>query len=105
MCVMTSFIGLTTLAYANHHEAGESNAHEKCAGMAEGSFSISGLDANKDGSISKAEYLSGDPSNTEKVFKHIDANSDGSLNQTEQADVEAVYKAIHQPSKPKNTSI
>lgn len=103
--VITCAVGISQLAYANHHEEGKSMDSGKCEGMSHGSFSISGLDANKDGDISKAEYLDGDQSNSEKVFKHIDANSDGKLDQSEQAEIEAVYKAIHQDYKAKNTSI
>jgi EF hand len=105
LCVIACSIGLSQLAYANHHEEGKSKDGEKCEGMSHGSFSISGLDANKDGSISKSEYLEGDKSNKEKTFKHIDANSDGILDQSEQAEIEAVYKAIHQDYKSKNISI
>ncbi|OYY95712.1 MAG: hypothetical protein B7Y32_07650 [Methylophilales bacterium 16-45-7] len=73
--------------------------------MSHGSFSISGLDKNKDGNITKAEYLNGDKNNTEKVFKHIDVNNDGALDAAEQADVESVYKAIHEEYKSKKTNI
>ena len=103
--VLTCSIGLSQLAYANHHEEGKSMDGAKCEGMSHGNFSISGLDVNKDGDITKSEYLDADKSNSEKVFKHIDANGDGKLDQSEQADIEAVYKAIHQDYKAKNTSI
>lgn len=98
-------IALSQLTYANHHEAGESTHEKKCEGMAHGDFSISGLDANKDGNISKEEYLTGDKSNSEKTFKHIDANSDGNLDQAEQKEIEAAYKDIHKKYKDKNTKI
>jgi hypothetical protein len=104
-CVMACCIGLTPLSFANHHEEGKSIDSEKCEGMSNGNFSISGLDANKDGSITKSEYLEGNKSNNEKTFKHIDANGDGKLDQTEQSEIEAVYKAIHQDYKTKNISI
>lgn len=104
-CVIACFVGLSQLAYANHHEEGKAMDSEKCEGMSHGNFSISALDANKDGSISKSEYLEGDKTNNEKTFKHIDANSDGKLDQSEQAEIEAVYKAIHQDYKSKNISI
>ena len=108
--VIACSVGLAPVAYANHHKEGKAMDGEKCEGMSHGSFSISGLDANKDGSISQAEYLAGDKSNNEKTFKHIDANSDGKLDQAEQVEIEAVYKAIHQDpkaqgSKTKNISI
>ena len=96
---------LSQAAYANHHEAGESANDKKCEGMSNASFSISGLDANKDGIITKDEYLTGEQSNSEKTFKHIDANGDGQLDQAEQKEIEAVYKDIHQKYKSKNTNI
>lgn len=73
----------------------------KCEGMSNSNFSISSLDVNKDGIISRAEYLDGNKSNNEKTFKH----SDGKLDRAEQTDIEAVYKAIHQDVKSKNISI
>ncbi len=93
------------LAFADHHETGDSAHEKKCEGMSNGSFSISGLDANKDGIITKEEYLTGDKSNSEKTFKHIDANGDGQLDQAEQKDIEAAYKDIHNKYKVKDTNI
>ena len=98
-------ISVSQMAYANHHESGEDKHGEKCAGMAHGNFSISGLDANKDGAITKEEYLAGDKNNTEKTFKHIDANTDGKLDTAEQKDIEAVYKDIHEKHKAKTTTM
>ncbi len=92
------------VAYAGHQE--EDTAHEKkCEGMLQGDFSISGLDANKDGVITKEEYLAGNPRNSEKIFNHLDANGDGKLDLEEQKQIEAVYKAIHQQYKAKTKSI
>ena len=105
LCVIACSLGLSQMAFANHHEEGKAKDGAKCEGMAHGNFSISGLDANKDGAISQAEYSDGDKTNNEKTFKHIDANRDGKLDQAEQAEIEAVYKAIHQDPKAKNISI
>lgn len=106
--LLISFIMLVCgshMAYAGHQEAGDSAHEKKCEGMSQSNFSISGLDANKDGVITKEEYLAGDPRNTEKTFKHLDANGDGKLDIEEQKEIEAVYKAIHQLYKAKTTSI
>lgn len=95
---------LSHAAYANHHEESKSMDPSKCEGMTHGNFSISALDANKDGAITKSEYLD-NKSNSEKTFKHIDANGDGKLDQAEQTDIEAVYKIMHQAIEPKSTSM
>lgn len=97
--------GGSQLVFANHHEAGDAKHGHNCEGMAHGDFSISGLDANKDGVITKEEYMAGDARNTEKLFKHMDANSDGKLDLNEQKEIEAVYKDIHEKAMPKKTNI
>lgn len=73
--------------------------------MSNSNFSIYSFDVNKDGTISKSEYLDGNKSNNAKTFKHIDANGDGKLDQAEQTEIETVYKAFHQDIKSKNISI
>ena len=98
-------IGLSQSASADHHNESKSMDAAKCEGMSNSNFSISSLDVNKDGIITRVEYLDGNKSNNEKTFKHIDANSDGKLDRAEQTDIEAVYKAIHQYVKSKNISI
>lgn len=103
--VIAFSICLSQLANANHHNESKSMDAAKCEGMNNSDFSISSLDVNKDGIISKSEYLNGNKSNNEKTFKHIDANGDGKLDQAEQAEIEVVYKAIHQEVKSKNISI
>lgn len=103
--VVFSVVGSSQFAYANHHEAGDAAHGHNCAGMAHGDFSISGLDTNKDGVITKEEYAAGDARNTEKLFKHMDGNSDGQLDLAEQKEIEAVYKDIHQKAMPKKTNI
>ena len=96
---------LSTLSYANHHESGDAAHAGKCDDMSKTSFSIGHFDSDKDGNISLQEYLAGDASNTEKTYQHLDSNSDGMLDMQEQREIEAVYKAIHDQYKAKNTSI
>lgn len=98
-------ISFFQLTYADSHETAKPTASVKCEGLANTDFSLSYLDANKDGMITKEEYLAGDKSNTEKTFKHIDANDDGKLDAAEQKDIQAVYKSIHDKYNAKNTSI
>jgi len=98
-------ICLSQAANANHHNESRSMDAAKCEGMSNSNFSISSLDVNKDGIISKSEYLDGNKSNNEKTFKHIDANSDGKLYQAEQTEIDSVYKAFHQDTQSKNISI
>ncbi len=101
LVVLLSVFGIAQLAFANHHEGGDAENGHKCEDMAHGDFSISGLDANKDGVITKKEYVAGGKANTEKLFKHLDANSDGKLDAAEQKEIEAVYKDMHEKAMPK----
>ncbi len=87
----------TTLAYAQHDD--------QSLNMVPDVFSIVHYDNNHDGNISLQEYLAGDPSNTERVYRHLDANSDGVLDQQEQTEVEAVYQLMHQQTQTKAKSI
>jgi len=98
-------IGASHFAYANHHEAADAKHGEKCESMANADFSISSLDTDKNNVITIQEYLAGNASNTEKIFKHIDANSDGVLDLEEQKEIEAVYKKIHEDLIPKTTKM
>lgn len=89
------------IAYANHHEAGE----DACEGADKAAFCAANLDVNKDGVITRQEYLDGDKNNTEKTFNHLDANNDGVLDLSEQYEIEAVYKKIHDEYKAKTKTI
>lgn len=103
-CMIVGCVALSPMVYANHHEE-QATSHDKCEGMSDTGYSISGLDANQDGDITQAEYLAGDASNSAKIFSHIDANKDGKLDAAEQTEIEAVYKALHQAHKAKKTNI
>ena len=102
---LLAFIGASNFAYANHHEASDTQHGEKCAGMSNADFGISGLDADKNTKITLQEYLSGDKNNNEKTFKHVDAIGDGVLDIAQQKDIEAVYKAIHLKLMSKPTTM
>jgi len=73
--------------------------------MMDGDFSISYLDTDKEGVITKQEYLPGGANNSEKIFNHIDANNDGLLDLAEQKEVESIYSAIYEKHKAKTTTI
>ena len=89
-------LGLSFTALANHSDSHKSDADSGCADKNNPDFSISSYDTNKDGVVTKQEYLNANKRNTEKLFAHLDANQDGKLDQTEQAEIEAVYKLIHE---------
>lgn len=98
-------ISLSALSQATQQGAADAAHGDKCQDMSHASFGIGHYDSDKDGSISLQEYLAADAVNTEKTYKHLDANSDGKLDAQEQQEIEAVYKAIHDQYKAKNTSL
>ena len=85
------------IAMADHHEG--------CKNMDKADFSMKGLDTDKDGNISKDEYVAAGQADAEKNFKHIDANGDGKLDAAEQKDVEEVLKNMHSTHKSPTTSL
>jgi hypothetical protein len=90
LLIAATLLLCTNLALANHHEAGEG-----CKNMEKMDFSMKNMDADKDGIITKEEYVKSAQGDVEKDFKHIDANNDGKLDANEQKDVEEVLKAMH----------
>jgi hypothetical protein len=84
-------LGLTQLAYANHHEGadGKSCEHKK-HGMMDS-------DTNKDGAISKDEFMSGHQARADKMFAKMDANKDDKIDQAERDAMKAKWKE-HQQS-------
>jgi EF hand len=90
LLIAATLLLCTSLAQANHHEGGEG-----CKNMEKMDFSMKSMDADKDGIVSKDEYVKSAQGDTDKDFKHIDANSDGKLDAKEQKDVEEVLKTMH----------
>lgn len=102
--MFTSFISVNA-AFAKSGSADNDQHDENALDLGMADFGISHFDSNKDGSISLEEYLAGSPANSAKTYQHLDANSDGKLDKQEQAEIEAVYKHMHEQLKAKNNSI
>jgi Ca2+-binding EF-hand superfamily protein len=79
-------LGLTQLAYAKHGE-GEHCDHKK-HGMMDN-------DTNKDGAISKDEFMSGHQARADKMFAKMDANNDGKIDQAERDAMKEKWKEHH----------
>jgi Ca2+-binding EF-hand superfamily protein len=90
LLIAATLLLCTNLAQANHHEGSEG-----CKNMEKMDFSMQSMDTDKDGIVSKDEYIKSTQTDVENDFKHIDANNDGKLDAKEQKDVEDVLKAMH----------
>jgi EF hand len=81
-------LGLTQLAYANHDgKDGKSCEHKK--------HSMMDSDTNKDGAISRDEFMSGHQARADKMFAKMDANNDGKIDQAERDVMKAKWKEHH----------
>jgi hypothetical protein len=67
-------LGLSQLAYANHD--GVDGKHCEHKGMMD-------ADANKDGAVSRDEFMSQHQKMADKMFVKMDANKDGKIDQAE----------------------
>lgn len=84
----TLLFGATHLAYADHHEG-----HHGHDGY---QHSWQDADANKDGVISKDEFMAKHQQRAERMFSKLDANKDGKVDQAER---EAMNKKCDHPAK------
>ncbi len=91
----TLTLGLTQLAYANHHEGADG---KHCA---RAKHSMQDSDTNKDGAISRDEFMGARQTRAEKHFAKMDANSDGKIEQAERDAMKAKWKAHHQKPEAK----
>jgi Ca2+-binding EF-hand superfamily protein len=82
-------LGLSQLAYANHHEGADG---KKCEYKKHGMMDN---DTNKDGAISKDEFMSGHQARADKKFAMMDANKDGKIDQAERDAMKAKWKEHH----------
>jgi len=79
--LLSAAIFSSNIAFANHHEAGETGAKKEQY--------KSSVDANKDGKITYEEYKMYNENKAKKKFDRMDANKDGALD-------EAELKVIHE---------
>lgn len=86
--ISSLLLGLAQTAYADHHEAGhgkEAHGH-----------SWKDADSNKDGTVSKDEFMAKHQARAEKMFSKLDANKDGKVDETE---VDAMHKKCEKHAK------
>ena len=81
-------LGLTQLAYANHDGADGKHCAHKKHGMQDS-------DTNKDGAISRDEFMSSHQARAEQHFTKMDANNDGKIEQAERDAMKAKWKEHH----------
>ncbi len=77
-------LGLTQMAYANH-DGKDGSCDRKKHGMMDS-------DANKDGAISRDEFMSGHQKMADEMFTKMDANKDGKIDQAERDAMKAKMK-------------
>lgn len=77
-------LGLSQMAYADHH--GTDGMHCKHKGM------MQDADVNKDGAVSRDEFMSAHQARADKMFAKLDANKDGKVDQAERDAMKAKMK-------------
>ena len=82
-------LGLTQLAYANHDGKDGGHCDRKKHGMQD-------ADANKDGAISRDEFMSQHQKMADEMFAKMDANKDDKIDQAERDAMKARMKERHQ---------
>lgn len=81
MIVAALMLGMSSVANADHHDADGKHCYHKKHMMQD-------IDANKDGAISRDEFMAGHQARADKMFAKMDANNDGTIDATER-------KAMH----------
>jgi hypothetical protein len=81
-------LGLTQLAYANHDGSDDKHCDRKHHGMQD-------ADTNKDGAISKDEFMAQHQKMADKMFGKMDANKDGKIDQAERDAMKEKMKEHH----------
>lgn len=72
---MSLALGFSQISFADHHEDGGKHCtrHHK----------MQDADTNKDGAISRDEFMAGHQAMADKMFSKMDANSDGKIDEAE----------------------
>lgn len=83
--IATLTLGLTQLAYAKHDGADGQHCAHKRHGMQDS-------DTNKDGVISRDEFMSSRQARAEQHFAKLDTNKDGKIEQAERDAMKAKWK-------------
>ncbi len=81
-------LGLTQLAYANHEGADGKHCDFK--------HGWQDSDTNKDGVISRDEFMASHQTRAEKMFNMMDTNHDGKIDQAERDAMKAKWKEHHE---------
>jgi uncharacterized membrane protein YebE (DUF533 family) len=88
-------LGLTQVAYANHDGGDDKHCDRKKHGMQDS-------DVNKDGVISKDEFMTSHQARADKMFAKMDANNDGKVDQAERDAMKAKMKEHHKDHEMKH---
>jgi Ca2+-binding EF-hand superfamily protein len=78
-------LGLTQVAYANHDGADGKHCERMKHDMMD-------ADSNKDGTISKDEFMAAHQARANKMFEMLDANHDGKIDQAERDAMKTKWK-------------
>jgi len=81
-------LGLAQLAYANHEGDDGKSCDRKHHGLQD-------ADTNKDGAVSRDEFMSSHQAMADKMFTKMDANKDGKIDQAERDAMKAKMKEHH----------
>jgi len=76
LAVSSLLLGLVQTANADHHEMGGDHAEAQM-------HSWQDADTNKDGAVSKDEFMAKHQKQAEKMFLKLDANKDGKVDEAE----------------------
>lgn len=74
LAISSLLLGLSQTANADHHEMNYDDAH---------AHSWLDADTNKDGVVSKDEFMAKHQQRAEKMFSKLDANKDGKVDEAE----------------------